>query len=624
MKKNVIFLTFTLLFCYFCFASICAVAGVTAKVKPDFDENDLPQANPDMNFNFTIEEFNILDTTQYYTIRVKLTSSNFKGYAANAGDSLENDLYFEEKDNHKHKWEVSPDGTTLTYAYSSTNTDIPKKIKVRCRDYGAHGSIQITANNVNVDIIKDDNEDDPLHIPIDVNGNDIADGWEKKNGIYVADKTEAIKKAAADDERGPINAILIDAEGNPAKRTCVNDGDGWSVYDEYRGLFTTFGQNKPAGHECLDPKIKNIMYTSHTNVADHGTGALPSIAIHSFMHVDHRLYQKEIINGVEALIDPFTDIYVYDKKTGKASHTANVDSRIGRVNYNSNPGGGALSVPGAKSVWSIRIKDEGTDNHADKARIRMGNATPGSPCKYSLAVIFTGNIDAYLERFWKGQVAPQVKQAVKDAKATHIAAAKKKLIPKAIGHEVGHCLNIHPHCNNPNCIMNEDTKFDFFQDGSFDIIKRGYNDEGDIDDVTDNDGFPVILDLDDIILSHITNLAVTGQPGRHNNIDNHYIEIGFVSYEDDESDDNEVGQSPSQDPTSSQSLSFAPSDGLYTAVAGDLHTAQVSAPEEIYSVTWYVASPGDTGRGSHVNVGSGIGDGIGVKLRKLRRSYESL
>lgn len=121
MKKNVIFLTFTLLFCYFCFASISAVAKVTATVQADFDEDDLPTASPDSNFNFINLKFDIPDTTQYYTIRVKLTSSNFKGIAANVGDSLENDLFFEIIDN--HKWSVSSDGTTLTYEYCSKNTD---------------------------------------------------------------------------------------------------------------------------------------------------------------------------------------------------------------------------------------------------------------------------------------------------------------------------------------------------------------------------------------------------------------------------------------------------------------------------------------------------------------------
>ncbi|MYB65798.1 hypothetical protein F4X73_13995 [Candidatus Poribacteria bacterium] len=337
MKKNVIFLTFTLFFCYFFFASICAVANVTATVEADFDEDDYPTAKPDRNFNFKNLKFNIPDLTTYCTIRVTLTSSNFKGYAANAGDSLENDLYFEKIDN--HLWDVSEDGTTLTYNYSSTNTEIPKTIKVRCRDYGAHGSIQITANNVNVTV------DNPLHIPIDVNGNDIADGWEKKNGIYVANKTQAIKKAAADDERGPT-VTVTDAKGNAVEETCNNDGDGWSVYDEYRGLFTTIEQDKPAGYTRLAPKTKDIMYTSHTDVAKYGTGVLPGIMMHSFTHVDHRLYMKDNDNNV---IDPFTNIYTYDVKSGIVGHIETVDDKIGRVNYNSR-GEGVPRVPGAERV----------------------------------------------------------------------------------------------------------------------------------------------------------------------------------------------------------------------------------------------------------------------------------
>ena len=382
MKKNVIFLTFTLLFCNFCFVSICAMADATATFVAEFDEDDLPTADPGMNFKFIGLSLTLQDETQYYTICVELTSSNFKGIAANAGNSLKNDLYFLQADN--DNWKVPDDGTTFTYEYGSQNTEIPKEFKGRCRDYGAHGSIQITVN--------DDDVDDPLHIPTDVYGNDIADGWEKDHGIYVPKKDEnaeeAIKKAAADDERGPINAKLLDAEGNLVKRTCVNNGDGWSVYDEYRGVFTTINENgKPAGHSRLDPKTKNVMYSSHTNVAEHRTGHLPNIKNNSFIHVDYRLYQKDIINGVETLIDPFTNIYVYDKDPPhKVSDIKEVDSRIGRVNYNSNPDGGGPSVPGAKSVWSIRI----VDNDSDGVRVkkhnklyvkRLGNATPGSPSK---------------------------------------------------------------------------------------------------------------------------------------------------------------------------------------------------------------------------------------------------
>ena len=55
MKKNIIFLTFTMFFSYFCFAYICAEAGVTATVTPDFDENDLPRGDPTHTFDFDVD-----------------------------------------------------------------------------------------------------------------------------------------------------------------------------------------------------------------------------------------------------------------------------------------------------------------------------------------------------------------------------------------------------------------------------------------------------------------------------------------------------------------------------------------------------------------------------------------
>ncbi len=614
MKKNVVFLTFTLLFCYFCFASTCAVANVTATIDADFDEDDKPTADPDSSFDFNIS-FNIPQSTPYCTITVTLTSSNFKGIAANVGDSLKNDLFFDNLDN--YKWHnVSDDGTTLTYNYSSTNTAIPKTIKVRCRDYGAHGSIQITANDVNVVTTGD-----PLHIPIDENWNDIADGWEKDNGIYIPkkkkkngdwDAAEAIAKASADDERGPIDAILLDAVGKSVKRTCVNNGDGWSVYDEYRGLFTKIklenGEEKPDGYTRLNPNIKDVMYTSHKNVAKHGTGNLPSIDIHAFMHVDYRLYQKEMKDGKD-ILNPFTNIYTYQKAPPyKVGHIEVVDSRIGRVNYNSNPDGGAPSVPGAKSVWSIRIKDNGSDGvrfqKGGKPYVkRLGNATPGSPSQYSLAVVLTSNIDVDLNTVWERDVDRLAKQKVKDAKAKHIAAAKKKLIPFVIGHEVGHCLNITAHCKNPNCIMSEDTEFVFFANGSFHIIKKKYDKKKDkIVNVTDGQ-YTVTLDPADLILSHVTNIAVTGQPGTHNNAIDCYFDIGFMGVADQSSSSS---SDTSSDTSSALSYSLVPSDGVYTAYAGNTHTANFSTSSPYSFVYWYLKAPSDTAvTGQERDVGDG-------------------
>ena len=245
MKKNVMFLIFTLIFCYVCVPSLSAQNGITASVTSDFDENDLPQAIPTHTFDFDVV-LKVTDPSRDYDIKVVLTSSNFRGIAANAGDSLENDLYFDAEDN--SGWKVSTDGTTLTYAYNSVNTTLPTSIKVRCRDNGAHGEIQLTIANTTIDITK--------HIPIDVNDNDIADGWERAHGFFVADVGDAQDKAEADDEKGPYDDNP-DNDNNEDNNDNKHPGDGWSRHDEYRGIYTTIENGDPAGFKRLNPNKKD-------------------------------------------------------------------------------------------------------------------------------------------------------------------------------------------------------------------------------------------------------------------------------------------------------------------------------------------------------------------------------
>ena len=151
MKRHIIFLVLILLFCYLCVPYFCVDAAISVSVDPAFDENKKPVGFPTHTFDFDVE-ITITAPVQYYTINVELTSSTFKGIAANAGDSLENDLYFDALDNSGWKWVNS---TTLQYKYTSTSTTLPSSIKVRCRDWGAHGEIKVTVSeDTDVDITR--------------------------------------------------------------------------------------------------------------------------------------------------------------------------------------------------------------------------------------------------------------------------------------------------------------------------------------------------------------------------------------------------------------------------------------------------------------------------------------
>ncbi len=474
MKKNVMFLIFTLIFCYVCVPSLSAQNGITATVTPDFDENDLPQAIPTHTFDFDVV-LKVTDPSRDYDIKVVLTSSNFRGIAANAGDSLENDLYFDAEDN--AEWTVSTDGTTLTYEYNSVNRTLPTTIKVRCRDNGAHGEIQLTIANTTIDITK--------HIPIDVNDNDIADGWEKAHGFFVADVGDAQDKAEADDEKGPYddNPDNDDDEDNDDNK---HPGDGWSRYDEYRGIYTTIDANgDPAGFTRLNPNKKDVIYTVHESMTDYGLGSLPDTeygldsqkeAVHVFTHVDSALLKK--VTGH----DPFLDFFEY-LANGKVVHDTEivVDDLVGRVNYNSNPGGGAPDVPGAQNVWALRIIEETDDAKSNTNPDRFGHATNGSPYKYSLIKIFPENIKTTLTNQWRGNtdnLDADVKTEIQEdpnAANTYIDAAIEILTNVVISHEVLHSLNISTHCGQMNCIMQLTPSGGFWEDGSFGMVKKKKN-----------------------------------------------------------------------------------------------------------------------------------------------------
>jgi len=71
---------------------------------------------------------------------------------------------------------------------------------------------------------------------------------------------------------------------------------------------------------------------------------------------------------------------------------------------------------------------------------------------------------------------------------------------------------------------------------------------------------------------------------------------------------------PDTDDDGDSSASLSPSNGSYTASAGDTHTASVSVPSGFSSVYWYVASPSDTGLGTNVETDTGTGSTTSATL----------
>ncbi len=73
-------------------------------------------------------------------------------------------------------------------------------------------------------------------------------------------------------------------------------------------------------------------------------------------------------------------------------------------------------------------------------------------------------------------------------------------------------------------------------------------------------------------------------------------------------------------PSSSSQLNLLPTNGVYTVASGVVHTSSVSASESLYGVNWYVASSGETGRGSFVEFDDG---GSGVTTASLDYTFWS-
>lgn len=111
------------------------------------------------------------------------------------------------------------------------------KVSVTSYDWGAYGKLRVTAvlsNGLEVAAHWQRKPDrTELAIPLDENGNRIADGWERNEGIFE-------QNLAAD----------WDGANDPGLQKA--DGDGISLYEKYRGF------EVETGHERLRPKQKYL------------------------------------------------------------------------------------------------------------------------------------------------------------------------------------------------------------------------------------------------------------------------------------------------------------------------------------------------------------------------------
>ena len=309
-------------------------------------------------------------------VRFKFSNSNvssWKGHAMNAGNELHDDpdltlTVDQQTPQAGITWSAPPAEPNVQKIGAAWDGDAPEPfiVKVQVHDYGAYGTL--TAQ------LYYDGEKQggavSLDLPRDDNGNKIADGWQND--------TSENYDASADDEEGPT--------GNS------NDGDGFSVYEEYRG-FMVGGE-----HVRGDPAKKDLFIYSSLSEGIGYASALAEDTGEVFKV--HSILQSEI----------------------SGSH---------RIDYND------AGIPGGYTVEQKAVYvQEDTETEGDVIYDEHNHGpvyglavpkypynSPNVPSRMQHAIIYTQNIRTQLEK----------------ATETISEAEAKRLV---IGHETGHCINL--------------------------------------------------------------------------------------------------------------------------------------------------------------------------------------
>lgn len=203
------------------------------------------------------------DTPKQATLEFALTQvSHEKGVCLNwpaRGAGAEADLWLRPEDNAKlavkDEAHAASDGPTEAV-----------ELVVSARDFGAYGVLTVTAKDEQQRVLKvtvDGRETPDLSIPQDDNHNHIADDWELQ---WVGDLHG---EATTDDDAKPA--------GRPG-----TDGDGLSLYEEYRGFVVHGAQLRG------DPKWKDLFVSDRTTGSIAGPGIelfrqATELAVHTVM-----------------------------------------------------------------------------------------------------------------------------------------------------------------------------------------------------------------------------------------------------------------------------------------------------------------------------------------------------
>ena len=294
--------------------------------------------------------------------------SSWEGYCMNAGSQSDSDkdlkLNVSDQDTVNPTLIWSGGGQTIKASWTGAAPG-SFTVKVRSYDYGAYGDLtatlygQATSNTVN--------------IPRDDNGNGIADGWNNDSSNNYDEE--------ADDETGP--------SGNN------HNGDGFSVFEEYRGFMVK------ENHTRTKPSEKDLFV--YSSCAE-GYG-----------------YASNLANP------PFKSRLVNWSDMGGNARVMN--SKAGQ------------NFPGHSDQKALKVlKDDITPatEVADYGQTKARPKTLGRPNEVGDIVIFYRKI--------RPDTPTHIDETTSD---TADPDARKKVI----GHEIGHGIKVNHHVGGGPCIM---------------------------------------------------------------------------------------------------------------------------------------------------------------------------
>ena len=378
---------FTSMFCLLClFGIVCISEGVTISINYSGEESYWKTGWRPTYLNTAKFWVSVYNAQSGGTLTASLSNvSQYLGYCGNDGNQTGPDLTLsgDPSEPAENNWQKNSQTGELTYTFGPGG-NIPYLV-ITCEDYAAHGKLTVSFTGTDGSM-----DSKTISIPYDDNDNLIADSWEAEVGLSAEEKED----------------VTLDVETGPDGNN--NNGDGLSVFAEYRGFVLWSEAQGSSNWKYTSPKEKDVFVTwrsneNHINAYKAGhAGDMPLTV---------NLVEASYVNLPNG--DPLID--EGDSRWVNFKNEAVDDSTI--VSY---------TVPGHNRVWAIyvvRSNELRRENVDGRSVTIMGDANKGAPSYNSVARIYVNNIEAK----WNDE------------------DDRSAAFNNVIAHEIAHCVNL-DHC----------------------------------------------------------------------------------------------------------------------------------------------------------------------------------